>query len=269
MGSGKIKITCLQQIAVGGTAVLHLAEQPDGRRLVLRELLPRLRWKWHMHRRFLNGAQIREAVSPHPNIVFSVEYGYKRLVPYEIIEYVRGGTLYEMISRKDPLIKEQSFEILRQACCAISHVHEKGYIHLDVKPENFLVDRSGGTLCVKLTDFDLSRRMGDVSDAYRSGTATYMAPEQIRRGAIGIESDIFAFGVLAYYLVTGQKPFSGFTFEEMQRQQLSSSFQVVEPVKVAPDITPKLNWMIMKCLEKDTAKRFPNMQYLQKEMGRI
>lgn len=269
MGSEKIKVTRLQKFAAGGTAVLYLAEQPDGHRLVIRELLPRLRWQWRMHRRFLNGARIREAVSPHPNIVYSVEYGYRRLVPYEIIEYVKGSALHEMIGRKDPLIKEQSFEILRQACCAVSHVHEKGYIHLDVKPENFLVDTSGGTVRVKLTDFDLSRKIGDVLDAHRSGTATYMAPEQLRSGAVGIESDVFAFGVLGYYLVTGQKPFSGFTIDEMRRQQLSSSFQILEPVKVAPDITPKLNWMIMKCLEKDAAKRFPNMQYLQKEMGRI
>jgi serine/threonine-protein kinase len=272
MRSQRIRIQRLQQIAVGGMAVLFLAEQPDGTNLVIRELHPKLRWRLRSHLRFRRGARIRDLVSPHPNIVFSVEYGYSRLVPYEIIEYVPGQNLHELIGRRDECIVRNNLEVLRQASNAIAHMHDAGYIHLDVKAENFVLDKRAyeqDRVLVKLTDFDLSRRISASFDARRAGTASYMAPELLRKGSVGIEADIFAFGVLAYYLVTRRKPFSGFTLDEMRRQQLSQSYLVPEPIRLAPEIAPKLSWIIMKCLEKDPAQRFPSMAYLRRELDRF
>lgn len=272
MGSQRIKVRRLHQIAVGGMAVLFLAEQPDGTHLVIRELHPKLRWRLRSHWRFLRGARIREAVSPHPHIVFSVEHGYGGLVPYEIIEYVPGQNLHELIGRRDEFVVQNSLEVLRQASHAIAHMHDLGYIHLDVKAENFVLDKraqDNREILVKLTDFDLSRRSTAAIDARRSGTASYMAPELLKSGSVGIEADIFAFGVLAYYLVTRRKPFSGFTIDEMRRQQLSQAFHVAEPARLNPDIAPKLNRIIMTCLEKDPRERFPSMSYLRRELGSL
>ncbi len=266
---GRIKVARLSQLAEGGMAILYMAEQPDGTKLVIRELHPRLRWRLRKHWRFLRGAYIREKVSPHPNIVFSVEFGYSGLVPYEIIEYVPGVNLHVLIGRKDETILRNVLDVLRQACSAIAHTHASGYMHLDVKAENFVVDFSSGGIGVKLTDFDLSRRSGRAFDAHRSGTVTYMAPELLRKGSVGMAVDIFAFGVLAYYLVTGKKPFSGFTEEELRKQQLSHSYQVIEPNRFNPDISPKLNRLILKCLEKNPLQRFPSMIYLQRELEHL
>lgn len=265
----KITILRQQQIAAGGMAVLYQAEQPDGTRLVVRELLPRHWWKFRMHCNFLQGAAIREKVSPHPNIVYSVEHGYWRGVPFEIIEFVSGQNLHFLINKKDDVIAQQKLDILRQACHAVAHIHQRGFLHLDIKAENFIVNGNGSALTVKLTDFDLARPRGGGHDAHRSGTASCMAPEQLKKGIFGVEADIFSFGIMAYYLVTGRKPFSAFSQEEVRRQQLSDSYQIQEPVKINPELTPKLNKLIMKCLEKEPMARFPNMGYLASELERM
>jgi serine/threonine-protein kinase len=249
-------------------AVLTLGVQPDGQKLVVRELHPKLRWNLRKHWAFLRGARIREAVSPHPHIVYPVENGYHGFVPYEVIEYVNGANLNDLIIRRDALIKANTMEILYQACVAVAHIHDNGYLHLDVKPENFLVDTTGPELRIKLTDFDLSRRDNGGRNSQRSGTKAYMSPELLRHGAIGVEADIFAFGVLAYFVVTARKPFAGHSIQETFRQQMDEDFQVTEPIRLQPEISPKLNRMIMHCLQHDPEKRFPSMSFLQKELER-
>ncbi|NOY80543.1 MAG: serine/threonine protein kinase [Kiritimatiellaeota bacterium] len=266
----RIKIRRLHQIARGGMARLTLAVQPDGTHLVVRELHSHLVFNFRVHMSFRNGRRIRELLSPHPQIVYPVESGYYGLVPYEVIEYVPGENLHERIIHKDNLVQRSHLEILRQAARALAYMHEKNIIHLDVKPENFLIDDSDGSLRVKLTDFDLSRDCRGVRrDRSRAGTANYMAPEQLTKGAVGVQADIFAFGIMAYYLVTGQKPFSGFTIEEMRRQQVSESYAVTPPSKHNPDLAPKLGWLILRCLEKNPARRIPDMSYLAKELEAV
>ncbi len=268
--SRKIHYTRRQVIAVGGMAILSMVIQENGKPLVLRELKPNLRWRPWLHWRFLHGARIRDAVSPHPNIVYSAEYGYRGLIPYELIEYCPGLTLQKMIVDRNERLKVASLDFLRQACAGLAHMHAHGYIHLDIKPENFIVQDDGqGRAVVKLTDFDLSRPYDAHHDFHRSGTANYMSPEMLKSGTIGPQADVFAFGITAYYCMTGRKPFSGETIEAMRRQQTSVQYHVTEPVRHNPDISPKLNQIILRCLEKDTAKRFPNMNYLMQEFGRV
>ncbi len=268
----RIKLTRLHRIAKGGVARLTLAIQPDGTRLVIRELHPHLVFNLRVHRSFRNGTRVREKLTPHPHIVYSVETGYQGFVPYEVIEYVPGENLRERILHKDPIIQREHLTILRQAAAAIAYVHEKQYVHLDIKPENFLVDDSQDEIVVKLTDFDLTRNIGKSAgfhDRHRSGTASYMAPEHLKKGNVGFQADIFAFGVMAYYLATGQKPFTGFTLTEMRRQQVSEKYKVTPPTKVNPGLSPKLEWIILRCLEKDPVKRIPSMSYLCQELRRV
>jgi serine/threonine-protein kinase len=262
-----IKYTRVQVLAKGGIARITLGIQPDGRKVAVRELLPRHVLRPRIHWGFVRGTRIREQLSPHPQMTCSFETGHAGIIPYEVIEYVPGENLRERIIHRDECIRAQPLEILRQAALAIAHVHAQQFLHLDIKAENYLVDTTDGQLRVKLTDFDLSRRYGVRSDPYRSGTASYMSPEQLTAGQIGFESDIFAFGVMAYYLVTGKRPFSGFTIEELRRRQVSHSFEIIEPRRLNPDLMPKLNHIILACLKKDPAKRFPNMAYLCQELG--
>jgi serine/threonine-protein kinase len=132
------------------------------------------------------------------------------------------------------------------------------------------VDNSGGTLVVKLTDFDLSRDAETTHTRGFSGTLAYMAPEQLKKhGTVGPAVDIFAFGVMAYNLVTGRMPFQGTTKKESLRLQATGSSAAVSPRRLNPGLGPRLDELIMQCLERDPAKRFPSMSYLCQELGGV
>ena len=269
MAKGKLRLTKLQEIFSGGVAKLTLCVADDGRQLVLRELLPRNIFNWRLHRGFVHGTRIRETLSPHENIVYSVERGYTGVCPHEIIEYVSGANLRRLIQERAPVTRDRSFEILRLAAAGLAHVHRNGLIHLDVKAENFLVQIHEDTVLVKLTDFDLSRPAHNARLRHKSGTEVYMAPEQLRHGIVSPQADIFAFGVMAYDLVTGRMPFQGSTAKERRWRQMSESYTLTPPCKHNPELTPRLEWVILRCLEKDPAKRFPSMPYLHKELSEM
>ena len=261
----------LRNIARGGLADISLAIDARGEHCVVRKLHRHLALKLRPHWYFRRGMRVRRRLSPHPNIVGPIGHGYDGVCPYEIIEYVPGENLHEMIVHKRPELQDCALQILRQTALAISHVHNKGMLHLDVKAENVLVnytDMEAGVI-VKLTDFDMSRRYRTVNRKLRCGTASHMAPEQLCGGKVSFLNDIFAFGVMAYYMVTGKMPFHGFSVKELRHRQVSKSFHIAEPRKLNPDLTPKLNWLILRCLEKDTNHRFPNMAYLVQELGRL
>ena len=261
----------IRRIAMGGMAELTLARDPEGRDVVLRRLHRRLVFNFRVHRGFLRGMRLRRSLCPHPNLTCPISHGYDGLTPYEIIEYVPGENLRELIMHRHDSVRTHAFDILRQVAQALAYMHTQHVLHLDVKPENTLVDNTNmeAGLTVKLTDFDLSRHCAGGKTRSRSGTVSHMAPEQLRGGCISYANDIFAFGVMAYYLVTGKMPFSGFSLEEMRKQQASRRSEVTEPRRFNSELAPKLNWLIVRCLEKDQAKRFPSMSYLLQELGRI
>jgi serine/threonine-protein kinase len=265
----KKKLTRLKVHAIGGFARLTLAEEPDGNQVILRELLPQYLWNWRMRRRFMAGVRIRQRLSGHPQIVSSLEQGHAGFQPYEVIEYVPGKNLHELIRTKDELARTHAAEILRQAATALAFVHEQGFLHLDVKAANFLLDSRSAGVQVKLTDFDLACSRGYTGGNGRAGTLKYMPPEQVVSGCVGEGSDIFALGVLAYRLVAGVSPFPGTSETEIRRRQLNSAYLVVPPSKVRPGLSHKLEWIIMRCLEKDPSKRFPHMSYLCQELQKL
>ena len=263
----KTRLTRTHQCAIGGIAELTFAVDSQGVRRVIRELLPRYVLNWRMHRRFIRGTKIREILTGHPHIVGSVERGYQGLRPYEIIECVPGKNVSQLVLGRSDYLRRHLYQILRQSAAGLAYMHEQGILHLDVKAQHFLMDPTSDDVHVKLTDFDLCCRANDTHrDRTRAGTFKYMAPEQVRKGAVGVEADIFAFGIYAYYLVTWRMPFTGSTEHERRKQQLSMRQQIKAPRRINPDITPKLERLIMGCLAKDVTKRFPSMSYFLQEL---
>jgi eukaryotic-like serine/threonine-protein kinase len=259
----------VRELHVGGMARLSLAMTVDGRQIVLRQLLSRNLLGLSLRRAFTEGTRIRALLTPHPRIVHSLERGVHGLIPYELIEYVDGASLRRLMQNKDACLLSDSLAILRQCAEALGHVHASGFVHLDVKPENFLVSQTPAGLQIKLTDFDLAREAAAKRTRKQSGTAAYLAPEQIRRGVVGTPADVFAFGILAYQLVTGRMPFQGKHEKELRWRQISERF-VPKPAKsLAPDLSPKVDSIISRCLEKDPAHRLPTMAYVAEELRRV
>ena len=179
------------------------------------------------------------------------------------MEYVESSNLKQMLVRNDPILVENVGNILIDMAIALEHVHDSGFMHLDFKPENILVTRSGN---VRLVDFDLAqpRPARPKKSSKNPGTPAYMAPEQLQREAFDHRVDIFAYGVTAYELLSGQKPFPGDTPDEILRRELSGS--PTPPREFNPDLPLALEKSILKCLDRDPDKRHPIMSVLVLEL---
>jgi serine/threonine-protein kinase len=155
--------------------------------------------------------------------------------------------------------------ILIDVAEALEHVHNSGYLHYDIKPENILVSRNGN---VRLCDFDLSRPIPETPTKMpdNPGTPVYMAPEQLRGRGIDQRVDIFAFGVTMYETLTGQKPFNGDTSREVLLAQKNRDSHFAAPRDLNPSIPEDVERIILKCIEFDADKRYPHISYLAAEL---
>lgn len=151
--------------------------------------------------------------------------------------------------------------IIRKCAFGLRHLHEKGWVHCDVKPDNFLADEQGN---VKLIDFSIATKMkkggglGGLFSRPKSirGTRSYMAPEQIRRKPADQRTDIYGLGCTIYELMSGKTPFTANTPDELLSKHLSSSIPSLESCS---DCSKPFSDMVRKMLAKDPSKRFQDM----------
>ena len=202
----------------GGMADIWLATDPDHHTVAVRRLHSELRKDSKAKKRFVSGCEILEKVCDHPYIVQYLGHGKVKGDLFLAMEYCEFPNLKILISRSDPVLEQYVGNILIDVAEALEHIHDKGYLHYDFKPENILVSRNGN---VRLCDFDLSRPIPETPTKMpdNPGTPVYMAPEQLRGREIDQRTDIFSFGVTMYETLTGQKPFNGSTSKEVLMQQ--------------------------------------------------
>jgi serine/threonine protein kinase len=256
--------TILERINRGGMADIYLAADQSGQRFVMRILLPALRFHWTSRRRFRWGCEV-ESQLQHPNIVRCIRYGSFRGSLYAVLEHVDGPNLKERILRADPLLVEHRLRLLVGMASGLAHVHERGFLHLDFKPENVLVGKNAEP---KILDFDLSvlRPAEPKRAAKLSGTPAYLAPEQILGQPVDERADIFAFGLTAYETVTGKKPITGETIQQVIRKYANFEEHVKPPRVHTPDLAHNLERIILKCLERDVARRYPSMALVVRDL---
>jgi len=196
--------------------------------------------------------EARSAASlSHPNIVGVFDFGEHEGRPYLVLEYVPGGTLDERLSK--PLSDEDVAEIARDIAAGLAHAHERGIVHRDLKPSNVLFDGEGRA---KIADFGVARVLSDATLTTTGavvGTAQYMAPEQATGGEVGPESDVYAFGVILFQLLTGRPPFES---EHPVADMLTKSWQDAPAVEsFRPDAPPFLAALAASALALDRHAR--------------
>jgi eukaryotic-like serine/threonine-protein kinase len=248
----------------GGMADIWLATDAENQAFALRKLHDNLRFNLLARRRFNKGSEILASIHSHEYVIGYLEHGKINGTLYCLMEYVESSNLKQMIVRTDPILLENVGNILIDMAVALEHVHDSGFMHLDFKPENVLITRNAA---VRLVDFDLAQPRPEKPKKFSKnpGTPAYMAPEQLQREAYDHRVDIFSYGVTAYELLTGQKPFQGETPDEMLRRQLDrSGFST--PRQLNPDIPAAVEKSILKCLERDPDKRPPIMSVLVLEL---
>lgn len=249
----------------GGMADIWLATDPDHHTVAVRRLHSELLKDSKAKKRFVSGCEILEKVCDHPYIVQYLGHGKVKGDLFLAMEYCEFPNLKILISRNDPVLEQYVGNILIDVAEALEHIHDKGYLHYDFKPENILVSLNGN---VRLCDFDLSRPIPETPTKMpdNPGTPVYMAPEQLRGREIDQRTDIFSFGVTMYETLTGQKPFDGKTSKDVLMQQKERSRFFAKPRDLNPSIPEDVERIILKCIEFEMNNRYPHISYLVAEL---
>jgi eukaryotic-like serine/threonine-protein kinase len=223
--------------------------------------------------RFEREVRITATLS-HPNTVEIYDYGRTEDgAYYYVMEYLPGLSLNELVERHGPLPPERVVYLLRQVCLALREAHAAGLVHRDIKPSNIFAARRGGMDDVaKLLDFGLvqplaaARAPNQSEDGEILGTPMFMSPEQATGGReLDERSDIYSLGAVAYYLLTGRPPFEGDGGIAVLIAHARDP--VVPPSQVRPDIPDDLEHVVLRCLAKAAADRFPNAESVGRALG--
>jgi hypothetical protein len=218
--------------------------------------------------RFLLEAEAVAAVD-HPHVVKVFAFGEHAGFPYLVMEYLPGGTLADSLKANGPLPARAAAEMLRKLADAVSHAHDRGVIHRDIKPLNVLLTPTGEP---RLTDFGLAkvgRAEHNLSISGQVlGTPAYMSPEQAagKVREIGPATDIYALGAVLYDLLTGRPPFVGESVAVTLVQVLTAEPE--RPRALKSDVPPELEAVCLQCLEKDRTKRYTTASDLIADLDR-
>jgi serine/threonine protein kinase/Flp pilus assembly protein TadD len=300
---GRYKL--LQQIGEGGCGVVYMAEQqePVRRRVALKVIKVGMDTKRVVAR--FEAERQALALMDHPNIARVLDAGATDAGrPFFVMELVRGIRITEYCDQ-EKLSTEQRLDLFIQVCQAVQHAHQKGIIHRDLKPSNILVADHDGVAVPKVIDFGVAKATTDqrltdktLFTAFEQfiGTPAYMSPEQARLSGLDIDTrtDIYSLGVLLYELLTGKTPLdqkellaSG--LDEMRRTirekepvrpstRLSTMLEAeltttakhrrTEVPRLIHQVRGDLDWIVMKALEKDRARRYETANGLALDVQR-
>jgi serine/threonine protein kinase/WD40 repeat protein len=292
-----------EQLGEGGWGVVFLAEQekPVRRRVALKVIKAGLD-TFNVIARFEAERQALARME-HPNIAKVLEAGATDAGrPYFAMELVRGLRLTDHCDEKKLPVSER-IDLFVTICQAVQHAHQKGIIHRDLKPSNILVVDQDGTPLPKIIDFGIAKATeGRLTDytytggGHLIGTPAYMSPEQIAGPSPDVDtrSDIYSLGVILYELLVGRTPFDSKTLQELSWGEMSRIIREKDPLRPtallatlpqeeqkvvalnratgAPHllhlVKGDLDWIVMKCLEKDRARRYESASSLALDLRR-
>ncbi len=222
--------------------------------------------------RFKREAEAAAALH-HPNIVKIYDYGEKDGRPYIVMDYIEGKNLKEVLKDNIRLPSERAVPIFLQICDALSHLHNAGFLHRDIKPDNVILqDNPHHKDFVTLIDFGIAKQLNEPShkkltmDGTVVGTPAFMSPEQILGHKLDARSDIYAFGVFMYTVITGVLPIRGKDSVDTMKKHVTD--QPLEFSRACPGVRIPLSLQIVlrKSLNKNPIERHQNMDELYKEL---
>ena len=196
-------------------------------------------------------AEVRTARQvAHPNVcrVYDIVEADGR--HFLTMEYVDGEDLASLLRRIGQLPEGKALEVARQLCAGLAAIHERGVLHRDLKPANVMLDGHGR---VRITDFGLALAAGEGGAGEIAGTPAYMAPEQFEGKPPTPQTDLYALGLIMYEAYTGKRAFEASSFKEWQRKHTSTL--PTAPSELDDDVEAAVDRAILRCLEKDPARR--------------
>ncbi len=257
------RYTIEEEVGAGGMATVYLAEDlKHHRKVAVKVLRPELAAALGPER-FLREIEIAAQLQ-HPHILPLHDSGEADGFLYYVMPYVKGESLRERLAQHGELPIAEAVKILREIVDALTHAHEQGVVHRDIKPDNVML--SGRHALV--TDFGVAKAVSEATGRAKLttagvalGTPSYMAPEQATADpTMDHRADIYAVGAVGYEMLTGRPPFTGTTPQMILAAHVT---EAVEPVTKHRESVPHaLNDLILRCLEKKPADRWQSAEEL-------
>ena len=249
----------LEVVGEGGMAVVykalcHRLNRYDAVKIMRDDLLSDEEFR----RRFCAEAHAVAMLS-HPNIVAVYDVSHRDDIEYIVMELVDGITLKQYMDKKGAVNWRECLHFTRQICKALSHAHERGIIHRDIKPHNFMLLRDG---TIKVADFGIAALENEIyeNNGQAVGSIHYIAPEQARGACPDARSDIYSVGIVMYEMLTGQKPFNGETLGEVAIKHMNTD--PIAPTKLNPEIPPEIEAITLKAMDRNINTRYQSAKQL-------
>ncbi|HYL37618.1 MAG TPA: protein kinase [Bryobacteraceae bacterium] len=247
----------LGELGRGATGVVYRAQDPAIGRIIAIKTIRLADFTDEAERSRLRERLFREAQSAgvlsHPNIVTIYDIAEEDDLAYIFMECVDGPPLEKVLNSGEPLSQSTVFSILRQTATALDYAHKKGIVHRDIKPANILIHE--GTVA-KITDFGVAKILSQqmTQAGVMMGTPNYMSPEQVQGHAVDGRADQFALAVIAYEILTGEKPFVADHLPSLLYRIVRED--PVAPDRINPSLAPQVEVVLRKALAKSAADRY-------------
>jgi eukaryotic-like serine/threonine-protein kinase len=256
----------LNRIGSGGMADVYCAEDLQlGRRVALKLLYRRFAEDPEFVERFRREASSAAGLQ-HPNVVAVYDRGEFDDTYYIAMEFLEGRSLKQIVRQEGALEPARAIDIVVQILKATRFAHRRGIVHRDIKPHNVIVDDDGRA---KVTDFGIAR--AGASDMTETGsimgTAQYISPEQAQGHPVDARADLYSIGVVLYELLTGRVPFDAESAVTIALKQVSE--EPPRPSELNPDISPQLEDVVIRALQKDPAYRFADADEFIHALGEV
>ncbi len=242
--------------------VYKARDRETGETVALKILKPEIASDQAMMERFKNELLFARKIT-HKNVCRVHEFNRIGGVAYTSMEFVEGDSLRSVINRFGGLPLRKGVDVALQICSGLKEAHAQGIVHRDLKPENVMMDTQGN---VKIMDFGIARSMEAVTRLTGSmvGTPAYMAPEQVAGKPVDYRTDIYSLGLILYEVFTGAQAFQADNSVAVALKQLRES--PAPPHEIEPAIPLPLERVILKCLEKEPARRYQSIPELEKDL---
>ena len=256
----------LECIGEGGMAIVYKAMCHRLNRYVAVKIMrDEMAADEEFRRRFCAESQAVAMLS-HPNIVAVYDVSHSDDIEYIVMELIDGITLKQYMDRRGKLSWKETLHFSKQIAKALSHAHERGIIHRDIKPQNIMLLRDG---TIKVGDFGIAALENEIDEnnGQAIGSIHYIAPEQARGNCPDARSDIYSLGVVMYEMLTGQLPYTGDTLGEIAVKHMNAD--PVLPHELNPDIPPELESITLKAMAPKLEDRYQSAKDLLENLEAI
>ncbi len=261
---GKYEI--LEKVGVGGFGTVYKGRDPYIKRTVAIKTCQSD--EDELRKRFFREAEFAGNLH-HRNITTIYDFGLSDDgLPFIVQEFLTGEDLDRKIKRRDDLPLAWRVRVLADICEGLHYAHTAGIVHRDVKPSNIRILEDG---TVKIMDFGIAKSMVSESTLTQTGitlgTASYLAPEQIRGEAVDARTDVFSLGILAYELLTLSRPFTGDHISTVLYKIMNEA--PPSPADVTPSLPPELVRIVEKALQKDRTNRYASCAEMKADLESV